>query len=191
MLNVSDSLNKTVIEVHQYFDNEYQGTTQSCLSSDGESLLSTVTAWARTNGKQLFLGEFGSGNNSTCESAVASSTEGVLQYMQSNSDVWAGWTWWSSVADNTANGQGAFGATDFSLAPVNGVDSPYMGWLTPYITDAFTADLDRDGRVDVADMGAILMNFGKCASPRCVGDLNNDGQVDNADLGILLGDLHD
>lgn len=191
MLNVTDSLNKTVIEVHQYFDNEYAGTTQSCLSSDGESLLSTVTAWARTNGKQLFLGEFGSGNNSTCESAVASSTEGVLQYMQSNLDVWAGWTWWSSVADNTANGQGAFGATDFSLAPVNSVDSAYMGWLTPYITDAFTADLDRDGRVDVADMGAILMNFGKCASPRCVGDLNSDGQVDNADLGILLGELHD
>jgi hypothetical protein len=51
--------------------------------------------------------------------------------------------------------------------------------------------LDRDGRVDVADMGAILMNFGKCASPRCVGDLNNDGQVDNADLGIMLGELHD
>ena len=191
MLNVTDSLNKTVIEVHQYFDNEYQGTTQSCLSSDGETLLSDVTSWARTNGKQLFLGEFGSGNNSTCESAVASSTEGVLQYMQSNSDVWAGWTWWSSVADNTANGQGAFGATDFSLAPANGVDSAYMGWLTPYITDAFTADLDRDGRVDVADMGAILMNFGKCASPRCVGDLNSDGQVDNADLGILLGELHD
>jgi endoglucanase len=192
MLNVKDSLNKTVIEVHQYFDNNYyQGKSQDCVTSDGESLLSSVTAWARTNGKKLFLGEFGSGNNSTCESAVASSTEGVLQYMQSNSDVWAGWAWWSSVADNTANDQGAFGATDFSLAPVNGVDSPYMAWLTPYITDAFTADLDRDGRVDVADMGAILMNFGKCASPRCVGDLNNDGQVDNADLGILLGELHD
>ncbi|MEI6053717.1 MAG: glycoside hydrolase family 5 protein, partial [Opitutaceae bacterium] len=139
MLNVSDSLNKTVIEVHQYFDiksptEQYVGTTQSCASSDGESLLSSVTAWARTNGKKLFLGEFGSGNNSTCESAVAGSTEGVLQYMQSNSDVWAGWTWWSSVADNTANGQGAFNATDFSLAPVNGVDSPYMSWLTPYVS---------------------------------------------------------
>ena len=190
MLNVSDSLNKTVIEVHQYFDNQYAGTTQSCLSSDGESLLSTVTAWARTNGKKLFLGEFGSGNNSTCESAVAGSTEGVLQYMQSNSDVWAGWTWWSSVADNTANGYGAFGATDFSLAPVSGVDSPYMSWLTPYVSAAFTADLDRNGYVNTADLSNLLLNFGECTTPGC-GDLNQDGQVDYSDVGLMLLEFHD
>ena len=190
MLNVSDSLNKTVIEVHQYFDNQYAGTTQSCLSSDGESLLSSVTSWARTNGKKLFLGEFGSGNNSTCESAVAGSTEGVLQYMQSNSDVWAGWTWWSSVADNTANGQGAFNATDFSLAPVNGVDSPYMSWLTPYVSAAFTADLDRNGYVNTADLSNLLLNFGECTAPGC-GDLNKDGQVDYNDVGLMLLEFHD
>ena len=190
MLNVTDSLNKTVIEVHQYFDNQYAGTTQSCLSSDGESLLSTVTSWARTNGKKLFLGEFGSGNNSTCESAVAGSTEGVLQYMQSNSDVWAGWTWWSSVADNTANVQGAFNATDFSLAPVNGVDSPYMSWLTPYVSAAFTADLDRNGYVNTADLSNLLLNFGECTAPGC-GDLNQDGQVDYTDVGLMLLEFHD
>ena len=191
MLNVKDSLNKTVIEVHQYFDaNYYQGKSQDCVTSDGEDLLSSVTAWARTNGKKLFLGEFGSGNNSTCESAVAGSTEGVLQYMQSNSDVWAGWTWWSSVADNTANGQGAFNATDFSLAPVNGVDSPYMSWLTPYVSAAFTADLDRNGYVNTADLSSMLLNFGECTAPGC-GDLNQDGQVDYTDVGLMLLEFHD
>jgi endoglucanase len=191
MLNVKDSLNKTVIEVHQYFDaNYYQGKSQDCVTSDGEDLLSSVTAWARTNGKKLFLGEFGSGNNSTCESAVAGSTQGVLQYMQSNSDVWAGWTWWSSVADNTANGQYAFNATDFSLAPVNGVDSPYMSWLTPYVSAAFTADLDRNGYVNTADLSNMLLNFGECTAPGC-GDLNKDGQVDYSDVGLMLLEFHD
>jgi len=191
MLNVKDSLNKTVIEVHQYFDaNYYQGKSQDCVTSDGTDLLTDVTNWARINGKKLFLGEFGSGNNSTCESAVAGSAQGVLQYMQSNSDVWAGWTWWSSVADNTANGQGAFNATDFSLAPVNGVDSPYMSWLTPYVSAAFTADLDRNGYVNTADLSNLLLNFGECTAPGC-GDLNKDGQVDYTDVGLMLLEFHD
>jgi endoglucanase len=202
MLNVKDSLYKTVIEVHQYFDiksptEQYVGTTQSCASSDGESLLSSVTAWARTNDKKLFLGEFGSGNNSTCESAVAGSTQGVLQYMQSNSDVWTGWTWWSAVADNTANDQnndgipdGPFSATDFSLAPVNGNDSPYMGWMAQYLSAAFTADLDRNGYVNTADLSNMLLNFGECTAPGC-GDLNQDGQVDYTDVGLMLLEFHD
>ena len=191
MLNVKDSLNKTVIEVHQYFDaNYYQGKSQDCVTSDGTDLLTDVTNWARINGKKLFLGEFGSGNNSTCESAVAGSAQGVLQYMQTSSDVWAGWTWWSSVADNTANGQGAFNATDFSLAPVNGVDSPYMSWLTPYVSAAFTADLDRNGYVNTADLSNMLLNFGECTAPGC-GDLNQDGQVDYTDVGLMLLEFHD
>jgi endoglucanase len=202
MLNVKDSLNKTVIEIHQYFDiksptEQYVGTTQSCASSDGESLLASVTDWARTNGKKLFLGEFGSGNNSTCESAVAGSTQGVLQYMQSNADVWTGWTWWSAVADNTANDvnndgipDDAFGATDFNLAQVNGNDSPYMGWMAPYLSAAFTADLDRNGYVNTADLSSMLLNFGECTAPGC-GDLNKDGQVDYTDVGLMLLEFHD
>jgi endoglucanase len=191
MLNVKDSLYKTVIEVHQYFDdNYYQGKSQDCVTSDGEDLLSDVTSWARTNSKKLFLGEFGSGNNPTCESAVAGSTQGVLQYMQSNSDVWTGWAWWSSVADNTANDQSAFNATDFSLAPVNGNDSPYMGWMAPYLSAAFTADLDRNGYVNTADLSNMLLNFGECTAPGC-GDLNQDGQVDYTDVGLMLLEFHD
>jgi aryl-phospho-beta-D-glucosidase BglC (GH1 family) len=202
MLNVKDSLNKTVIEIHQYLDiksptEQYVGTTQSCASSDGESLLASVTDWARTNGKKLFLGEFGSGNNSTCESAVAGSTQGVLQYMQSNADVWTGWTWWSAVADNTANDvnndgipDDAFGATDFNLAQVNGNDSPYMGWMAPYLSAAFTADLDRNGYVNTADLSSMLLNFGECTAPGC-GDLNKDGQVDYTDVGLMLLEFHD
>jgi hypothetical protein len=117
--------------------------------------------------------------------------------MQSNADVWTGWTWWSAVADNTANDvnndgipDGAFGATDFNLAQVNGNDSPYMGWMAPYLSAAFTADLDRNGYVNTADLSSMLLNFGECTAPGC-GDLNKDGQVDYSDVGLMLLEFHD
>jgi hypothetical protein len=45
------------------------------------------------------------------------------------------------------------------------------------------ADLNADGRVDGADLGALLGNFGGAG----VGDLDGNGLVDGADLGALLG----
>lgn len=46
-----------------------------------------------------------------------------------------------------------------------------------------TGDLNGDGSVDGADLGALLGQWGGPGS----GDLNNDGVVDGADLGSLLG----
>lgn len=48
---------------------------------------------------------------------------------------------------------------------------------------ACPADLNSDGIVDGADLGALLGNWGT----KGPGDLNDDGQVDGADLGALLG----
>jgi uncharacterized protein (DUF697 family) len=51
-----------------------------------------------------------------------------------------------------------------------------------------TADLNVDGAVDGADLGAMLGAWGACPSTgECPADLNGDGEVDGADLGILLG----
>jgi len=47
---------------------------------------------------------------------------------------------------------------------------------------AQSPDLNFDGIVDGADLGALLNNWGGAG----VGDLNGDGVVDGADLGILL-----
>ena len=44
------------------------------------------------------------------------------------------------------------------------------------------SDLNGDGSVNGADMGAMLANFGGSGT----GDLNNDGTVDGADLGLLF-----
>ncbi|MBL9141239.1 MAG: hypothetical protein JNK53_05175 [Phycisphaerae bacterium] len=48
-------------------------------------------------------------------------------------------------------------------------------------------DIDMDGDVDGADLGALLGGWGPCADCNaCPGDFDNDCDVDGADLGVLL-----
>ncbi|HMN96269.1 MAG TPA: hypothetical protein PKC43_08150 [Phycisphaerales bacterium] len=58
-------------------------------------------------------------------------------------------------------------------------------WADLYV--ACTLDLNGDGVVDGADLGALLANYGKRGDGGGLGDLNRDGIVDGADLGLLLG----
>lgn len=47
------------------------------------------------------------------------------------------------------------------------------------------ADLDRNGLVDAADFGLLLLDWGRTGHPGPA-DLDRDGQVDSADIGLLL-----
>ena len=47
-------------------------------------------------------------------------------------------------------------------------------------------DINRDGKVDGADLAAVFENFGKYGFVE--GDVNRDGVVDANDLGVILGD---
>jgi hypothetical protein len=52
--------------------------------------------------------------------------------------------------------------------------------------DCFVAaDLNRDGKVDGADLGSTLSSWGTCPAP-CAADLDGNGVVNGADLGIQL-----
>lgn len=113
--NLVDPLNNIVFEVHQYLDSDSSGTHSTCVSSTiGRQRLAAVTAWAKQNNKKLFLGEFAFANNATCLAAG----QDTLTSMESNSDVWFGWTYWG--------GGPWWGTYMFALDPVNGVDSPMM-----------------------------------------------------------------
>lgn len=46
--------------------------------------------------------------------------------------------------------------------------------------------MDGDGQVNVADLGALLSNFGMSGATAGDGDLNGDEAVDVSDLGLLL-----
>ena len=55
---------------------------------------------------------------------------------------------------------------------------------------ALLGDLNGDGRVDLADLGILLADFGCTAGPgNCPGDIDGDGDTDLGDLGILLSNF--
>lgn len=122
LLQVVDSGNNLVYEVHQYLDTDSSGTSHTCVSPTiGAQRLQVFTEWLRTNGKRGLLGEFAAANNDVCNQAL----NGMLAYMQANSDVWVGWSYWLG---------GAWASNDpFSIQPVNGVDKPQMQVLQPYL----------------------------------------------------------
>ncbi|MGI4849359.1 MAG: cellulase family glycosylhydrolase, partial [Janthinobacterium lividum] len=114
-----DAANNFVFDMHNYMDSDFSGTSGVCAVGSGGTL-ADATAWARTNGFKIILGEFGYSTDASC------ATEGpnMVAYMKNNADVWLGWTWWA------ASGFGAdypyfIQPTDYS-APV---DNPKLAAL--------------------------------------------------------------
>ena len=90
-----DPANNFMFELHNYIDDDASGTKAECPSeSIGVERLLSVTAWLRKERAKALLGEFGSSRNSTCLKAMG----GMLDYMEANSDVWYGWTYWAGGA---------------------------------------------------------------------------------------------
>jgi len=122
MLNVVDTGNNYAYEVHQYLDSDSSGTSSTCVSASiGVERLTEFTAWLNTHGKRGFLGEFAGADNATCKAAVTN----MLQYMQSNNNVWIGWTWWAAGP--------WWEDYMYTIEPKAGVDRPQMSWLAPFL----------------------------------------------------------
>jgi hypothetical protein len=67
----------------------------------------------------------------------------------------------------------------------NGTYLTAQTWEAQLACSSIVGDLDGDGHVTGADLGALLGQWGPCAD--CVADLDGDGLVNGADLGMLLG----
>ncbi|MEQ4573551.1 MAG: glycoside hydrolase family 5 protein [Gammaproteobacteria bacterium] len=121
--DLHDPLNRYAVELHQYLDANYSGTSADCASPTiGADKLRGVTVWLREQGKQGFLGEFGAANNETCRQAL----DGLLAFLEENRDVWLGWTYWAA---------GAWWRPDypFNVQPSKeGADKPQMEILVPH-----------------------------------------------------------
>ncbi|KAF8914770.1 glycoside hydrolase [Mucidula mucida] len=90
---ISDSLNNTAIQMHQYLDSDGSGTSETCVSSTiGAERLAAATAWLQQTGLKGFLGEMGAGSNDACISAVY----GALCSMQQAGGVWIGFSYWAA-----------------------------------------------------------------------------------------------
>ncbi|MBO9766095.1 MULTISPECIES: glycoside hydrolase family 5 protein [Xanthomonas] len=120
---LKDPGNNLAFEAHQYLDKDYSGTKPVCISdSVGQEKLQGFTSWLRENKQKGFLGEFATANNPVCDKAL----EGMLTYMEKNSDVWLGWTWWAA---------GSWWKPDypFTVQPgKDGSDKPQMAILSKY-----------------------------------------------------------
>lgn len=93
LASINDPANNLAVEVHQYLDKDYSGTSGECVSATiGVDKLRGFTAWLRQQGKRGFLGEFAGGTSETCLQAL----DGMLGFMEQNADVWLGWTYWSA-----------------------------------------------------------------------------------------------
>lgn len=125
MLQITDPIDNTLFEVHQYLDANSGGGSGACVSETiGSERLVKWVGWLREHGKKGFIGEFAGRNDATCKAAV----DDMLTYMHENSDVISGWLWW-------AGGPG-WGEYVFTLEPSNGQDRPQMAWLTPFLAEA-------------------------------------------------------
>lgn len=128
MKNISDPGNNYAFEVHQYFDSNSSGTSETCVSSSvGADRLKSFTSWLLSNNQRGFLGEFGISSNETCTQAL----DNMLEYLHSNVDVWLGWTYWAAGP--------WWGDYMFSIEPRNGKDKPQMDILIKYLEDISTS----------------------------------------------------
>ncbi len=57
------------------------------------SRFQSVTDWMRANNRTVFLGEFGGGYY---EQNCLDAFKETLEFLQANSDVWIGWTFWAA-----------------------------------------------------------------------------------------------
>jgi endoglucanase len=100
MLNIVDPGNNFAFDVHQYLDSDGSGGHTNIVSPTiGLERLTNFTAWLKLNHRKGFLGEFavpnaiiGPGASQIGDEALTN----MLAYIQNNTDVWLGWTWWAA-----------------------------------------------------------------------------------------------
>lgn len=109
--HLTDPLQRTWLEAHQYADANYSGTGRECVDAVRlKKIFGDLTAWARQNNQQLFLGEFGVASNEKCLTALDTMLEGM-----SDTGVWRGWTYWAAGR--------WWGDYPMSIQPKNGMDA--------------------------------------------------------------------
>jgi endoglucanase len=89
-----DPLEHYAIELHQYADENFSGTSVQCMDPERlRSVMARVGAWSRKHKVPLFLGEFGVANTPPCLDVLRT----LLESMK-DKDIWLGWTYWSAGA---------------------------------------------------------------------------------------------
>ena len=95
MSGFRDPAGNFMFEIHQYLDSDSSGTKPDCSDPGaGPHRLAAVTKWMRAEHARAFLAEFGTPPTPVCLQAL----DRILDFMDDNGDVWAGWTYWAAGA---------------------------------------------------------------------------------------------
>lgn len=125
---IKDPLNKTMVGVHCYFDNDRSGASDNILEPFvGVTDLTKVVEWAKPRGLKVLVGEFGA-NPSTPTFQKYMKT--FLDYIDMERDTVEGWCWW-------AYGPPAWwGKYHFTLCPSSNytIPAPALSALTGRFT---------------------------------------------------------
>lgn len=162
MLAITDLANNYAFEVHQYLDNNSAGDDTGIGSvNTGVQRLSGFTQWLKNNNRRGFLGEFAVANatiGSDASQIGDEALENMLDHMDSNDDVWLGWTWW---AGGPWWGEYMFTSEPANLGkPTQGPDRPVMSVLGPHLV----------GVPEPATFAPMATAFGLIATRRGRGD---------------------
>ncbi|CZT44395.1 probable endoglucanase 1 precursor [Rhynchosporium secalis] len=90
MFQITDPMNNTAFDIHEYLDEDFSGTHALC-SQPAASNLAGVTSWLQKYGYKAMITEFGASNGTQCATYLTD----MVKYMAAN-DVYIGWTAWAA-----------------------------------------------------------------------------------------------
>ncbi|KAL9115859.1 MAG: hypothetical protein Q9227_000227 [Pyrenula ochraceoflavens] len=90
LYKISDPLNNTAIDIHEYLDVDFSGSHQAC-TQPFPSNMAFVTSWLQEHNLKAMVTEFGGDNNTQCAQYLTD----AINYMADN-DVYIGWTAWAA-----------------------------------------------------------------------------------------------
>jgi len=131
---ISDPLNNTAIEVHEYLDSDFSGGHVNC-TSPGPENLAGLTTWLQENNLKGFVGEFGGGPNTVCFQFIAD----MLSYLAEN-DEYIGWSIWAA-------------------GPIWGTNSPCCGPDTGSLEPGSINDLGGPGAFETVWIPGVRPNI--------------------------------
>ncbi|TYC49272.1 glycoside hydrolase family 5 protein [Rhodobacterales bacterium] len=117
MAGVQDPLGNFAYEVHQYMDEDFSGTHDTCpQAAEAAEALERFTAWLRDHDARGFLGEFGGSKDPACLEGLRE----MVGVIDRHPDRWLGWTYWAA-GDWWPESEGN------NIQPVSGRDRPQLG----------------------------------------------------------------
>ena len=157
MYQITDPVNNTAFDIHEYLDSDFSGGHSVC-SSLASTNLAPLTSWLKQYGFKAMITEFGAANGTQCDSYVTD----MINYM-ANNDVYIGWTAWAAgplwgTNSPCCSSSGQWGSLEPGSKAADGTPGMYTGVWVDEIQPLLPTTLQKTGTSNVrgpAGVGSI------------------------------------